>query len=229
MKPNPELNYWLELKSEKEAISKILVGDNWEQRNKKDMDKIVNKLGVTKKDSVLDFGCGIGRLMKEVAPLCKQIIGIDVSDAMLQYAFKYLLNIDNALLMVMRDESSIPLTDKVDKIYSLLTLQHIEKPKAYRILKEFNRILKKFGRVLIQYPNVNNKSFYFVQMMHTTELGLFAPLIEFYSKSEIEMIFENTGFEILELIDDGEDFYVLAEKVKDDIPYDQIGVLPVMR
>jgi len=230
MRPNPELNYWLEVNSVDEAKSKILVGGNWEERTKKDMNLIVNKLGISKKDKVLDFGCGIGRLVKEVAPLCNKILGMDVSEPMIRYAHKYVYKMKNVLLTTMQEEATLTLQDKqVDKIYSFLVLQHIEKPKAHRILMEFNRVLKKFGKVLLQYPNVLNKNFYFTQMRHRYQLGAMAPLIEFYSKEEIEMIFEVTGFEIIELIDDGEDFYVVAEKVRDHITYNPIAVSPVRK
>lgn len=230
MRPNPELNYWLEVDNEQEAQSKILAGGNWVKRVIKDMKKIKQYLGITKKDTVMDFGCGMGRLLKEVSPLCREAIGVDVSEPMLHYCYKYCLGIKNIILAFMQSETIIPLLDKqVDKIYSFLTLQHIEKPKAFRILIEFNRVLKKFGKVLIQYPNVLNEKFYFIQMKQREGMGLVCPLIEFYSRDEIDMIFERTGFELIELIDDGDDFYVIAEKVKDIPKPEPFGVRPLLK
>src|SRR5262250_4030584 len=55
-----------------------------------------DSVGIRKDDVVLEIGCGIGRVGKQVAPLCQKWIGCDVASNMLSLAaerLKYLPNI----------------------------------------------------------------------------------------------------------------------------------------
>src|SRR5689334_21760349 len=52
-----------------------------------------NSVGVRKDDVVLEIGCGIGRVGKVVAPLCRKWIGCDVTSNMLSIAAVRLKNI----------------------------------------------------------------------------------------------------------------------------------------
>ena len=219
------LNYWLDIKNLKAARKKILTDENWIDRTKDDMKRINDWLGIKDTDHVVDFGCGIGRLLKEVALMCHSIVGVDVSSEMLAYALEECRGLDNILLMNMGDETKINISDgQTDKIYSILVMQHIDKPKAFRILAEFNRILKPHGKVLIQYPNVMNINFYLSYMELRYSLQILNPLMEFYSKPELEMIFTFNGFRIIKIQDDGKDFYVIAEKIGPVKQNDILGI-----
>jgi cyclopropane fatty-acyl-phospholipid synthase-like methyltransferase len=46
-----------------------------------------DSVGIGKEDVVLEIGCGIGRVGKVVAPLCRKWIGCDVASNMLSLAF----------------------------------------------------------------------------------------------------------------------------------------------
>lgn len=212
MKCSDELIYWMKSPDENFAKKKILSDDDWSERTIKDVERIINNLKITHTDSVLDFGCGIGRLTKEIAPLCDKIYAVDVSDNMLSLLMNYCGGISNVFISPMQSEMNICLMDKqVDKIFSLLVLQHIEKPNALEILKEFKRVLKPKGKLFLQYPNSLNKDFYFKYMKTKSELGI-NPLVEFYSEDELKMIFKEVGLNIIKIDNDGHDFWVLAMK-----------------
>jgi cyclopropane fatty-acyl-phospholipid synthase-like methyltransferase len=216
MKYDPNLSHWLNIKNEKEARVKIITDTNWDKRTKQDVERLSSNLGFVKTDTVLDFGCGIGRLCKVLAPHCANMIGVDVSDEMIKYAVKYCRDIEGLVFMPMPTDFLIPLEDNlVDKVFSLLVLQHIERPKAFKLLREFNRVLKMFGRVYLQYPSIANRDFFYNYIKQRLKLGIITPLIEFYTREELEMIFEECGFDILDIEHDQKDFYVLAEKVRD--------------
>jgi SAM-dependent methyltransferase len=75
---------------------------------------------------VLDFGCGVGRLVIPFASIADEVVGIDVSEAMLGEARENCLsrNISNVHLVISDDELSA-LEGSFDLIHSLLVFQHI--------------------------------------------------------------------------------------------------------
>ena len=226
MKNNINLNYWLDIEDISEAKKKIIVGEEFNKNTVRDVDYIVKTLHIEKIDNVLEFGCGIGRLIKPIASLCAGIVGVDVSDAMIHLAMNYCKKIPNIYLLPMPSETLINYKDnKIDKIYSLIVLQHIEKPKAFRILWELSRILKIGGKMLIQYPNIDQNG-YFVYMIQKGQFSSAGYLLEFYTERELRMIFDFLHLTILKVDYVGTDFYVLAEKTKPHIEFPTLAYSP---
>lgn len=93
--------------------------------------------------SMLDFGCGVGRLVVPFAKLAAEIVGMDVSDAMLLEAKKNCdeHGIDNVQLLKSDDELSL-LTRQFDLIHSFIVFQHIPPERGRAI----------FGRLLQHIP-----------------------------------------------------------------------------
>ena len=50
---------------------------------KTEAEDVLDKLQITSKDTVLDFGCGTGGIALNIADYCKKVICIDISKAML--------------------------------------------------------------------------------------------------------------------------------------------------
>src|SRR5204863_9773304 len=57
-----------------------------------------DSVGIGKEDVVLEIGCGIGRVGKVVAPLCRKWIGCDVASNMLSLASERLKDLSNVEL-----------------------------------------------------------------------------------------------------------------------------------
>ena len=76
--------------------------------------------------SVLDFGCGVGRLVVPFAKLAAEVVGVDVSTAMLLEARKNCAEQDiaNVQLFLSDDELSL-LGRQFDLIHSFIVFQHI--------------------------------------------------------------------------------------------------------
>ncbi len=74
----------------------------------------------------LDFGCGVGRLVIPMSRLCGQVVGVDVSDAMLAEARKNAERADvtNAEF-VKGDDALSKVEGKFDFVHSYIVLQHI--------------------------------------------------------------------------------------------------------
>jgi SAM-dependent methyltransferase len=76
--------------------------------------------------SVLDFGCGVGRLLLPFAKLAEDVVGLDVSPSMLQEARRNCdaQRLDNVRLFRSDDDLST-LTGEFDLIHSCIVFQHI--------------------------------------------------------------------------------------------------------
>ena len=106
------------------------------------------------KETVLDFGCGVGRLTRPLSKYFKQCIGVDVSGEMISQANKINSHISN-LKFIMNDKQDLKLFENnyFDMIYTNIVLQHVPNKsiiKSYLI--EFMRTLKTNGLLVFQLP-----------------------------------------------------------------------------
>lgn len=98
------------------------------------------------KSSVLDIGCGMGRIIKPFSKKFNKVVGIDINTKILEVAKVYLSETDNVELKA-NDGKSIPFKDQTfDYVYSGGVLQHI--PNIDVITNYFEeglRVLKENG------------------------------------------------------------------------------------
>lgn len=107
---------------------------------------------VSESDTVLDVGCGLGRLLKWAAPWCRQAIGVDVSKEMLAKARHRLKKLPNVELKRMPLNLRIPVSDRsVDFAYFYHVSEHLEREDTFKILCEIRRCLHPKGRALVQF------------------------------------------------------------------------------
>ena len=69
-------------------------------------------------ENVLELGAGYGRIVKELAPSCISILGIDISEDNVKFGNEYLKNTSNAKMMVM-DVHNLTIKDSFDVILCL--------------------------------------------------------------------------------------------------------------
>jgi 2-polyprenyl-3-methyl-5-hydroxy-6-metoxy-1,4-benzoquinol methylase len=95
---------------------------------------------------ILDVGCGTGELTKKLAPYSTEIIGIDVSENMINEALKR--NNDKKINYInVSVEKYLEETDKkFDVIISIAALHHMDEGK---ILETMKNKLTKNGRIII--------------------------------------------------------------------------------
>ena len=96
--------------------------------------------------NILDFGCGVGRLLIPFSPLAQQVVGLDVSQSMLQEARRNCdaLNLRNVQLLVSDDQLSA-LTDSYDLVHSCIVFQHIPFSRGIVIFTALLRHLRPGG------------------------------------------------------------------------------------
>jgi 2-polyprenyl-6-hydroxyphenyl methylase/3-demethylubiquinone-9 3-methyltransferase len=112
-----------------------------------------------KNDSiVLDVGCGWGREIKELAPFCKKIIGIDNDAKEIKIAKSYLKDIPNLELHT-QDAKNTSFPDKSFDIIICVgnTFGNLGDDKE-AVLREIKRLIKKNGKILISVYSEGAKS-----------------------------------------------------------------------
>jgi ubiquinone/menaquinone biosynthesis C-methylase UbiE len=187
---------------ETEAMDQILnISDpkTFEEAGRSDAERI--RPYISRGDAVLDLGCGIGRVTRYVAPLCREIWAVDVSETMLGFARERLSELRNVRFLLGRG-TALPELDSgsIDFVYSLLTLQHVEREHAFRLLREVRRVLRDGGRAFLTFPNLLSDEYLraFLHYVDVNEVGNPARA-RFYTPQEVERLLPAAGFEIEQL------------------------------
>jgi SAM-dependent methyltransferase len=143
---------------------------------------------------VVDVGCGMGRVMRHLAPHCESVIGIDISPEMLVRARTHLLGLDNVRL-VHTSGAELPNVDddSVGLVYSLLVLIHVDRRAAWRYLEETRRVLEPGGLAFLQFQNLLSEHGF---QKFQGVVGSDYPL-EFYTPEELRFLFERAGLDVL--------------------------------
>jgi ubiquinone/menaquinone biosynthesis C-methylase UbiE len=150
-------------------------------------------------DVVLDFGCGIGRVARFVAPHVHEVWCVDASSRMLKFAAKALSGFDN-LRFLKTSGFEMKLEDGMfDFAYSILTLQHLEKEDAYAALCEIYRVLKVGGQAYFSFPNLLSDVYFKGFLRNFGNLD-FSPIrVRLYTPQEVEKMLTSVGFKVLSL------------------------------
>ena len=101
----------------------------------------------------LDFGCGVGRLTRALAPHFRTVVGVDVADSMIERA--RLLNADctGCSFVVNRSTRLRGIEDRsFDVVYCRLVLQHIRPAIVRLYIPELIRVLAPGGVLMFQLP-----------------------------------------------------------------------------
>jgi SAM-dependent methyltransferase len=107
---------------------------------------------IDRRSTVLDVGCGIGRILKWVAPACAQVIGLDVSREMLRRARRHLNGLTNVQLRLVPPSLELPVADRTaDFAYFYHVSEHLEREQCLKILREVARCLKMRGAALVAF------------------------------------------------------------------------------
>jgi ubiquinone/menaquinone biosynthesis C-methylase UbiE len=95
---------------------------------------------------VLDLGCGVGRVARELEPHVKQIHAVDVSEEMIRQARDY-VGPGSRIQFHVNDGSTLGhLADaSVDFAFSLLTMHHVTRTAFASYLGELHRVLRPGG------------------------------------------------------------------------------------
>jgi SAM-dependent methyltransferase len=107
-------------------------------------------VGLKASDVVLEIGAGVGRVGATVAPICKEWIGVDVSENMLAHIRKRLAHLNNvrAIPTSGYDLAEIR-SNSIDLVYCSVVFMHLDEWERYNYIREGFRVLKPGGRMLV--------------------------------------------------------------------------------
>ena len=107
-----------------------------------------------KRDTCLDFGCGVGRLTVPLSGSFDRTIGVDIARSMIDQARRYHAASSRCEFLVNRDRDLRQFPDATfDFVHSCLVLQHIPPELSLRYIEEFFRVCKPGGLVVFQLPS----------------------------------------------------------------------------
>lgn len=98
-----------------------------------------------KKGRALDIGCGSGLLVEKLASYYAEVVGIDISDQMLEIA-KYKRQRSNTVYLNM-DAEHLNFKEKFDMIVSRTTFHHLN--DIPHVIKQMKGILNDGGKIVI--------------------------------------------------------------------------------
>ena len=115
------------------------------------LEKLINSYHFTFSNKVvLEFGCGVGRLLKPCSKIASKVIGIDISNPHLEIAKQVVPSGDFYLLT---DFTLLPIHDiQPDIIFSIIVLQHNRPPLMKHCIKKLLEILKPNGLAVLHIP-----------------------------------------------------------------------------
>ena len=128
-------------------------------------DEIVKKsIPDFRKATVLEIGCGIGRVTEFLAKNFEKVYAVDISGEMIQ-KLKDRLKEYNNIIAIENDGMHLPLPEKsVDFVFSYIVFQHMpQKNIIEKNFQEIGRVLKKGGIFKVQLRGVraSKKEWYY--------------------------------------------------------------------
>ena len=121
--------------------------DELERTARHTVDILEQKVGIKPTDTVLEIGCGIGRVGKVLSPRCEKWIGVDISKQMLSHAAQRLRALPNIELKELSGDGLKEISENsIDVVYCTVVFMHLFEWDRFRYVEEAARVLKPGGR-----------------------------------------------------------------------------------
>jgi SAM-dependent methyltransferase len=171
---------------------------------------------IESKSTVLEIGCGVGRLVRHVAPRARQVFAVDASADMLRFAKDYLKDLDNVELIHNDGWTLSAVMDaSVDFVYSWLVFQHIDVEEALSYILEAHRVLKPQALLWVQFAHFLGDHFFSHDLWTYALRKKKDPgRVRGYTIPQVIKLLQGGGFSILSLGGLPDDIRVLAQTNK---------------
>ncbi|HEY9153811.1 MAG TPA: class I SAM-dependent methyltransferase, partial [Opitutaceae bacterium] len=162
---------------------------------------VLKKFGLTSTSSVVDAGCGSGRLAVQLAPFPQiSYLGTDVVPALLDYARKIVDRPDWRFETT--DGIAIPTADNsADFITFFSVFTHITHEDCYRYLEESKRVIKPGGKIIVSFLEFRIRSHWEIfrqSLLHRQEGD---PMNIFMDRDGLNAWANDLELEVLQIID----------------------------
>lgn len=178
--------------------------------------RLVDALAITPQQRVVELGCGVARIGRELAPRVGQWHGLDISSTILKIARRRTAHLPNAHLHELT-KAALPLgANMVDRAYSHLVLFHMDKEELYVYLTELARVLVPGGLVYFDTWNLLHPAgwerFMWELEHHRHKRVKPAHRNQFCTAEEVRLYVEKAGLVPLHIIDASFWIQVIAAK-----------------
>jgi SAM-dependent methyltransferase len=114
------------------------------------INNLLELAAVNSRDEVLEIGCGVGRIGRELASHCRAWTGADISRNMLACASERLRGLSNIRLVRLQGNGldEFP-SGSFDVVYSTNMFTHLDEIDRWRYVEEGFRVLRPNGRLFI--------------------------------------------------------------------------------
>ncbi|MGH9432092.1 MAG: class I SAM-dependent methyltransferase [Terriglobia bacterium] len=138
---------------------------------------------------VLDIGCGIGRVENSICQMVESVLGVDISDHMIEKA-REKVKASNVRFQRVDGSSlnGIP-SNAFDSCFSFFVFQHIPRASVASYFREVCQVLKPGGRFLFQMQIAEDSARRDPPADHPFGVRL-------YRVSEVEGLLTGAGFEV---------------------------------
>ena len=149
---------------------------------------------------VLDFGCGIGRPERYLAPYCREIHGVDFSWAMLRLARKRHKDLGNVHFHRNNGQDlSVFKDSQFNFVFSEAVIQHIDKETATFLLMEIYRVLKPEEEALLHFLNLECPQNMEIFLKGVRSKPYTPPRLRYWVPEEVSKVLKAIGFKITSL------------------------------
>lgn len=145
---------WDSLAATRELATVAACGEREETGVRSSVQNLVRNLQelarISPQDDVLEIGCGVGRVGRELAAHCRSWTGCDVSAKMLAHAQDRLKGVDNIRLVALQRGGLREFkAGAFDVVFATNMLGHLDEFDRWRYVEEAFRVLRPGGRLLI--------------------------------------------------------------------------------
>lgn len=127
----------------------------WHRSGESTASDVHVEASVSPTDTVLEIGCGAGRVGRYLAPRCATWIGADVSANMLRFAAESLKDLSNVQFFRLNgfDLTGVD-AHSLDVVYSTGVFMHLDEWERYRYVADAHRVLRPGGRLYVDNFNL---------------------------------------------------------------------------
>ena len=153
--------------------------------------------------NVLELGCGVGRVTRELAAYFKAVSAVDISAPHLSLAKKHMeaAGIVNVRFIQLKQLTDLDNISPVGLFYSVIVLQHNPPPVAFDLLRRCLLNVKPGGFAFFQIPTF--KKGYSFSVDHYAPDEECRMEMHAIPQAVILSLLQSNGFEILEVLEDG--------------------------
>ena len=174
--------------------------EDYVQSSIRDSNTILKYLGneETKSWKALDVGCGVGRIIQQLAPRFGEVHGVDVSDEMLNLAKERLRPFPNVHLHRLDGTDLRTFPDRTFNImWSYSVFYHMPRTLYYGYLKELARVMAPGGRLIYQLAQLYSTRRWFQAVFRIEPDPKDTNVRRFYTKGHLRRLAAENGFEVL--------------------------------